>query len=52
MEYAPEIIASCGIAMVGWYLNRMTNQLDTIHEDMRDIVQRVVKLETMAEVRL
>lgn len=48
MEFLPELIGISGIGIVSWFANRMTTQLDRIHDDLRGFSERVAKLEAQA----
>ena len=48
MEFLPELIAVAGLGVVSWFANRITMQLDAIHQDLKLTSERLVRLEVAA----
>jgi flagellar capping protein FliD len=51
MDYLPELMAGTGLAIITWFANRVVNQLDNIHNDLKSYSDRLTKLETQIQIK-
>jgi hypothetical protein len=54
MELTPELVGVLGVSLFGlvsWFCNRVTNQLDAIHTDLKGYSDRLTKMETKFSIK-